>query len=1046
MKRSLLLILFFFALPAVAAERVIVEFREAPLAIRRGVTAAAYTDTLARFRRDLSSVVATSGKSAGDVAIHHEYFRAFHGAAVSVPAESVAALKLLPYVVAVHLDTEVQAYAAADSIGQVGARQLWAAHGARGQGMVIAILDTGIDYNHPALGGGFGPGRKVIGGWDFVNNDADPMDDQHHGTHVAGIAAAKSANFNGVAPEASLIAYKVLNANGRGMTSQIIAAIERTVDPNGDGDLDDRVDVANLSLGGPGGPNDAGSRAIDNATAAGVVFCVASGNDGDFLRVGSPGTARSAITVGASTGISEVALFSSCGPNTFDSAVKPEVLAPGDTINSTISGGGFGTLSGTSMATPHVTGLAALLLQLHPNWTPAEVKSALMTTARGLGADVMAQGAGVVDGALAATTTLVAEPAHVSFGLANVGVASWTAQRTIRLRNRSTAARQVSLSAPAVDGVAVAFAPAEFELAPGAMREVTVTLVLTNADAVVTRSYTVGGLIQIDGGPQPLHLPWGAVKAARTLVSSPIPFANSVWFNEQGYNALVALVDPNLRETLMPAGTYDLVLTSKENGKLRLHVREQQVLNGSHEYRIEPEEATTTLTFAATDERGERLFTRAQRLGEMKAGYSSQLRVVRGERSYMPLPLSGRISEVSVTPLSDRWKVYPFEVLADLVSNDFYVVEHDTLTGVTASRTLTRTSGDLLSANVQLEPLPGDPLEEVYFIPYIVAADPESYVTPDNYTDVPDAAGAWRGRVHVTEKRSAFLASAMLDARSGRGQLLVPALQGRNGRVISSTSQNPSPAAYSAMPGETLTFGNGPFFSRISLMRSQTGLVFATGNFMGQLNDWRNRGADKVSAVFRDGNGNLLRSGTFGEVVSNLDAKQPMAYELELTNRAHSVAGYDATGTATFRFDTRRTDVLPPTITSFRVLDGNERATATVGGGQNATLTFSAADYLVKENLEMTYQRVAPEATKVWWRRDGGAWRELTAVQGDEVSDTYRPDGIFYRTDLAEATHSGPGRIDLRVEILDTAGNSVQWTLAPAFVVEPGGRRRSAEK
>ncbi|HEX7151368.1 MAG TPA: S8 family serine peptidase [Thermoanaerobaculia bacterium] len=1039
MKRSFLLILLLSAFPLLASERVIVEFREAPLAVRRGVTAKSYDDTRARFRRDVANLA--HGKSAGEIAITDEYYRAFHGAAVTLPAASIDALRALPYVAAIHYDTEVQAYAVEDSVAQVGAKQIWSTHGSRGQGMVIAVLDTGIDYNHPAFGGGFGPGRKVIGGWDFVNKDADPMDDQFHGTHVAGIIAAKSNSFTGVAPEASLIAFKVLNSNGRGLNSQIIAAIERTLDPNDDGNLDDAVDVANLSLGGPGGPNDATSRAVDNATVAGVVFCIAAGNDGDYLRIGSPGNAESAITVGASTGTKEVAIFSSRGPNTFDSAVKPEVVAPGDNINSTLPGGAFGTISGTSMATPHVAGLAALLRQLHPEWTPAQVKSALITTAKTLNDEVMAQGAGLVDGMRAATASLLVSPAHVSFGLANIANATWTSQQKVRLTNHSMEKRQYTLSAAEVAGAVLTFAPGEFELNPGSSRDVTITLKLTVADAVVGRSFGVGGLVRIDGGPQPLHLPWGTVKAARALVNSQIQGANSVWFSDTAYAGLFAQIDPHVREWLLPAGTYDLVVSSKENGtRLRLHFREHEVLTGSHVFNISPDEPMAALTFSATDHRGERLFTRAERLGT-KAGYSAQLRVVRHPDSFLPLPLSGRISEVLVSPVSDKWEIHPFEVLADLGANEFYVVEHDTVHGMTAQpRTLTRTPGDLMSAVVQLNPLPNDPLEEIYYIPYIVAYAPGSYVTPDNYTDLPDAGGAWRGQVWVTERQGTYVAAAMLDARSERGQLLVPALQGRGGRVVSSSAQDPTPSAYWAEPGETLTFGNGPFFSRMSMFRSSSGQVFMTGNFMGQLNDWRNRDSRHTTAVFR-GDGRVLKSGAIGEVLMSLDTKTPMAYELEMTNRAYFIAGREAAGTSLMRFDTRRNDVLAPTITSFRVLDGNARATQSVPMNGNAMLAFSAADYHLKENLESTYQRIAPEATKVWWRRDGGAWHELTATSTGEY-----PDGIFYRVNLAPAARSGPGAIDVRVEVADDAGNSTVWTLSPAFAVEAGGRRRSALK
>jgi len=133
-----------------------------------------------------------------------------------------------------------------------------------------------------------------------VDNDEDPMDDFGHGTHVADIIAADSERMQGVAPEVRLVAYKVLGSDGHGTISSVIAAIERTIDPNMDGDFSDRIDVANVSLGSDlGGPDDPASRAVDAAVAAGVVFVIAAGNIGHlgFHTIGTPSAAKSAITV-----------------------------------------------------------------------------------------------------------------------------------------------------------------------------------------------------------------------------------------------------------------------------------------------------------------------------------------------------------------------------------------------------------------------------------------------------------------------------------------------------------------------------------------------------------------------------------------------------------------------------------------------------------------------------------------------------------------------------------------------------------------------------
>src|SRR5689334_2585041 len=215
-----------------AFDTVIVEFRDAPAALAK--TTIDYRATLTRFHTDLTSVSRRAE-------VRREYSRVFNGAAVRAPRADLAAIARLPYVKAIHPDQEVHVMAG-PATAQINADAFWTDFGTRGKGVVVAIIDTGIDYNHEALGNGFGPGHKVAGGYDFANNDADPMDDNGHGTHVAGIIAGDSATITGVAPDATLISFKALHASGSGSESDVIAAIERCADPNGDGDTRDHVD------------------------------------------------------------------------------------------------------------------------------------------------------------------------------------------------------------------------------------------------------------------------------------------------------------------------------------------------------------------------------------------------------------------------------------------------------------------------------------------------------------------------------------------------------------------------------------------------------------------------------------------------------------------------------------------------------------------------------------------------------------------------------------------------------------------------------------
>lgn len=287
-----------------------------------------------------------------------------------------------------------------------------------GEGITIAIIDTGIDYTHGDLGGCFGVGCKVVGGYDFVNNDSDPMDDHGHGTHCAGISSGDGV-LKGVAPDSKLYGFKVLDEGGSGYSDWIIAGIERSIDLDGDGIImeneNDYVDIISLSLGGWGNPSDSMSQAIDNVVEAGIVAVIAAGNDGPFFEsIGSPGTSRKAITIGASNKLDTIASFSSRGPiiwqdsfGELKSLMKPDVTAPGVNICSSQWEDAWTenecidtehtAISGTSMATPHVAGAIALIKQAHPDWTPEEIKFALRNTVVDIGEAVNVQGQGRID-------------------------------------------------------------------------------------------------------------------------------------------------------------------------------------------------------------------------------------------------------------------------------------------------------------------------------------------------------------------------------------------------------------------------------------------------------------------------------------------------------------------------------------------------------------------------------------------------------------------------------------------------------------------------
>ncbi|MGK5739978.1 S8 family serine peptidase [Micromonospora sp. URMC 103] len=286
------------------------------------------------------------------------------------------------------------------NLTQISAPDAWKA-GYTGRGVRVAVLDSGADFTHPDIAG------RVVEKADFTVDGGDAVDRFGHGTHVAstiaGTGAAADGQRRGVAPDARLVIGKVLDDNGFGDDSQIIRAVEWAAE---------RADVVNMSLGGeaPDDGNDPLALAVDQASREhGALFVISSGNSGGAPS--APGSAASALTVGAVDRNGRLADFSSRGPLVGSNVAKPELTAPGVDV---VAGRAAGTnlqdpidryyegMSGTSMAAPHVAGAAALLVQRHPDWNADRLKAALVGAADPMtGVDPYAVGAGRLNAARA---------------------------------------------------------------------------------------------------------------------------------------------------------------------------------------------------------------------------------------------------------------------------------------------------------------------------------------------------------------------------------------------------------------------------------------------------------------------------------------------------------------------------------------------------------------------------------------------------------------------------------------------------------------------
>ncbi|MEO3795833.1 S8 family serine peptidase [Nonomuraea sp. B10E15] len=329
----------------------------------------------------------------------------------------------------VWLDGKVKADLA-ESVPMIGAPQAWAG-GHDGSGVKVAVLDTGVDAEHPDLAG------RITGSRSFIPGQ-EVRDGHGHGTHVAstiaGSGAAAGGKFKGVAPGAELIVGKVLSNEGSGTDSQIIEGMEWAAASG--------AKVISMSLGGDATDGtDPMSQAVDALTAStGALFVIAAGNAGasGAETVATPGTADAALTVAAVDKSDEWATFSSQGPR-IGGGLKPDIAAPGVAIAAARAAGTvmgspldehYTAANGTSMATPHVAGAAAIVAQLHPDWTGPQIKAALMSTAKDDALSVFKQGAGRLDVARAYTQKVFATTGALDFGAVEADSAPATGELT----------------------------------------------------------------------------------------------------------------------------------------------------------------------------------------------------------------------------------------------------------------------------------------------------------------------------------------------------------------------------------------------------------------------------------------------------------------------------------------------------------------------------------------------------------------------------------------------------------------------------------------
>jgi len=414
----------------------------------------------------------------------------------------------------------------------------------------VGLVSSGIDYTHPAFGGGIGEAFTVVGGYDFVLQSNDPFDDftgwgtaRGLGTLWAGIIAANEPNgFRGIAPGAKMVAYKVTNFYRFWYDDEVAQGILRTADPNNDVDQSDHLFISYFDGHLNGFFPDQLIAAVEDAADAGVLMVVR--NKGlaydldNFSYFTSPDVSEDVLSVGAVDASGELLRGGGWGP-TPSYLLKPDLVAPAHNLFTTTRGPAYAAEEQDPTAPAVVTGTMALIKALNPDWSAAQVRSAVVNTTSDLGKPMMQQGAGLlmIEDAIRATSTF--EPAIMKVGDYISSDVEDVYQRTLPLTisNEGTEATsyRVVMPVPPV-GVVWSIAENNFTLQPGETRAVDLIFELTKNNAEFDPlTFAMGDYFRIVTAEQTYRLPWYLVDqvAAQqprtsTTVETEAPTAFSV--------------------------------------------------------------------------------------------------------------------------------------------------------------------------------------------------------------------------------------------------------------------------------------------------------------------------------------------------------------------------------------------------------------------------------------------------------------------------------------------------------------------------------------
>ncbi len=1018
----------------------IVEFDQQPLLVSKDRQSVYfYQEMFSRFQSDLLAItepLKARYRDLPDTFTGKQCYKLFFGIEIIAPLAVRDRIEQLSYVKRLHRSLIYQGNIT-ESVPHIGADQVWQQYGATGEGVLVAVLDSGIDYTHPSLGDGFGPDFKVVGGYDFIDEDSDPMDENGHGTHVAGIIAAEDENLRGVAPDASLLAVRVLNASGQGSSITVISGIEYCVDPNDDNDPSDHVDIANLSLGSSSGnPNDAVCTALDNANALGVTFCVSAGNYANFMSIGSPACAAGAIAVGATTLGDELTTFSSEGPNLINYAVKPELCAPGFNITSTYPGGGTRTMSGTSMAAPHVSGVSALIKQIHPDWQPEMICSAMVNNAVDIDCDIMQQGGGRIDAMAAVDPKVLFEPAILNFApdtTAVVGdnVVNVSFIDTLHVSNVSGESIALNFSAESpIPALGMNFAPQSTILLPGESTEIVVQLEVNNQEMTIDDLDVFTDWITISASNRDWRIPWTITKVTGVQILHYSSSASFYLFNERNsYRKSDAVeLSPYLYQLDVIAGD-EYVFFSRNTGEVSqfVCVDDLHIDAGSFLLDVSGEHDFNTINVNGYTESGDLIDSYGEHFYYLNIYFPS------ARRSYSFMNFNIHEFQADYFPPETEFNIGFSHWDAQ---KNFHVMMFDTFYGIDSDMTIQNDPNGFREANLVMSFFGWDHFQ-INPMPLVWSSIGGGFMMGMTFPDVYfDKQGIWGSHILMQGDYSGPRGSSLSfyqrwidDEEFIAGT--PPPLRLQNNQIAFSRNGFPSELEPGYPIGETMYVGHYPFLVNVPCYITASGIEVNHTISDGVGSNYF-YSESRLPFVLRNQNGSEVFNGMLGTDEVYLPAAG--GYELEMNFDDYSFDDIQGNTKVLYHFNTAQQRKCPPMLNRLFFTDEDGVPLGEINPGETTFLRFCLTDGEYSEN-GYYYDPIDNEDILLALRINGEEeWQEVPfGVVGEIDNVDYFVSGKAFSADISEFVTSDSCLIDLSIQAMDGGGNNLTYTAVPAF-------------